>query len=216
MGCWAKVAISIDTCSIILLVRAKFVSTNPERRQSMQKCMQYTSLFILAMFFLLLAVLGGCAGPTATSSAGREVAQEPEPVEESSLPPLVDVGEYPYDLEEEMPEEDDVDPNEMEEAIEPIEVDSVLVEEVVAAAAPAAYGIGYRVQILASGERSAAESLKMKAEGETALTVYIEYEDGYYKVRVGDFASRDEAAVARARLSELYPDCWIVSTTIQK
>ena len=182
----------------------------------MKRCMQYTSLYILVLFFLLLAVFAGCAGPSATSSAGRDVAQEPGPVEESSLPPLVDVGESPYDLEEEMPEEDDVDPDEMEEAIEPIEMDSVLVEEVIAPATPAAYGIGYRVQILASGERSAAESLKMKAEGETALPVYIEYEDGYYKVRVGDFASRDEAAVTRARLSELYPDCWIVSTTIQK
>ena len=180
----------------------------------MKKRLQITSLSILALFFLLLAVFAGCTGTTATSSAGREVAREPEPSEESSLPPLADATESPYDLEEEMPEEDAVDPDELEEAIEPIEADPVVVEEVTAPAA--AYGIGYRVQIFASGERSAAESLKTKAGGQTSLPVYIEYEGGYYKVRVGDFASRDEAAAARARLSKLYPDCWIVSTTIQK
>lgn len=182
----------------------------------MKKYSRFASLSIFALIFLLLALLAGCAGTTATSSAGREVAREPEPAEESTQQPLADIGESPYDLEEEMPEEDAVDPDELEETIEPIEIDSVVVEEVAEPVAPSAYGIGYRVQIFASSERSAAESLKVKAEGETGLQVYIEYEDGYYKVRVGDFSSRDEAAVARARLSELYPDCWIVSTTIQR
>ncbi len=182
----------------------------------MKECRQYSLLSILALYFMLLVIFAGCTGTTATSSAGREVAREPEPAEESELPPLGDIGESPYDLEEEMPEEDAVDPDDLEETIEPIEMDSVVVEEVAAPAAPAAYGIGYRVQIFASNERSVAENLKTKAEVETALPVYIEYENGYYKVRVGDFASREEAAAARARLSELYPDCWIVSTTIQK
>lgn len=182
----------------------------------MDKCTEYASLSILALFFMLFAVFAGCAGTSATGSAGQEVAREPEPAEESSPVPLAGVGESHYDLEEEMPEEDIVDPDELEETIEPIEADPVEVEDVAAPAAPAAYGIGYRVQIFATGERSAAEGLKIKAEGETALPVYIEYEDRYYKVRVGDFASRDEAAAARAQLSGLYPDCWIVSTTIQK
>jgi cell division protein FtsN len=182
----------------------------------MKNCRQYTSLSILAPIFMLLVVFAGCSGTTATSSAGREVAKEPEPAQESTRPPLADTEESPYDLEEEMPEEDAVDPDDLEETIEPIEIDSVVVEEVAAPATPDAYGIGYRVQIFASGERAAAESLKIKAAGETSLPVYIEYEDGYYKVRVGDFGSRDEAAEARARLSEIYPDCWLVTTTIQK
>jgi cell division septation protein DedD len=165
---------------------------------------------------MLLAIITGCAGTTATSSAGREVAAEPEPAEESTQPPLADIEDTPYDLEEEMPEEDEIDPDELEETLEPIEIDSVVVEEVAAPEAPAAYGIGYRVQIFASNDRSAAESLKRKAESETAMPVYVEYEGGYYKVRVGDFESRDAAAAARARLSELYPDCWIVTTTVQR
>ena len=182
----------------------------------MKKRQRYSSLPILAMISVLLAVYAGCAGTAATSSAGRETAIEPEPAQETAQPPLADIEESPYDLEDEMPEEDVLDPEDLEETIEPIEADSVVVEEVSAPAIAAAYDIGYRVQIFASSERAAAESLKLKASGETTFPVYIEYEDGYYKVRVGDFGSRDEAAEARAGLSEMYPDCWIVTTTIQK
>jgi septal ring-binding cell division protein DamX len=182
----------------------------------MKDCRQYTSLSFLALFFLLLAAFAGCTRPASTGSAEREMSRPPEPAEESTQQPVAEIDESIYDLEEEMPEEDTVEPEELEERIEPIVVDTVLVEEVAAPEPIVTYGIGYRVQILASGERGAAESLKAKAEGEIAMPVYIEFEDGYYKVRVGDFATRDEAAAARSRLSELYPDCWIVSTTIHR
>ena len=54
--------------------------------------------------------------------------------------------------------------------------------------------------------------------GATALgiAVYIDYEDGLYKVRAGDFATRARASEARAKLAADYPDCWIVRTTIMK
>ncbi len=61
-----------------------------------------------------------------------------------------------------------------------------------------------------------AKELKKNLMAGTGLAVYIEFEGGMYKVRVGDFLSREEASQARETLLKEYPDCWIVSATIRK
>ena len=58
--------------------------------------------------------------------------------------------------------------------------------------------------------------MKKKIMAVAGVAVYIDYEDGLYKVRVGDFATRSAASEARARLSADYPECWIVRTTVMK
>jgi hypothetical protein len=123
-----------------------------------------------------------------------------------------------YDLETETGEVEDTDtPEEIEELIEPLETDTIQVEEVaVKEAAGYGYGLGFRIQVFASGELEKAKLFKEKAQSETGLPAYIDFEGGLYKVRIGDFGSRDEAATARTRLTDLYPDCWIVKTTIRK
>lgn len=179
----------------------------------------------LLVLSALLLLAGGCARSGAGD--GVSTAPEPRPVDRTPLegveeadrtlpetPPAVET----YDLEEEMPVEDtlSVAP---EEDIVPERVDTALVrvEEATPEPAPAErFGLGYRVQIFASSELDPAKSLKEKIMAESGLTTYIEYEDGLYKVRVGDYASRDAAAAARSALSERFPDCWIVSTTIRK
>ena len=117
-----------------------------------------------------------------------------------------------------MPEDDSVGEGDAEEeSIEPVKSDTFSVEETVEPPAPAAgYDIGYRVQLAAFAESAAARDLKKKIMAAVGITVYIEYEDGLYKVRVGDFATRAEASEARARLNADYPDCWIVRTTNMK
>ena len=91
------------------------------------------------------------------------------------------------------------------------------IEEVAVPSKPEdVFGIGYRIQVFAASELESSERMKVKVVSETHLPVYIEYEGGYYKVRVGDFTTREQAAAERAKISELYPDCWIVSTTIRK
>jgi hypothetical protein len=48
------------------------------------------------------------------------------------------------------------------------------------------------------------------------MNAYIEYEDGLYKVRAGDFAERTDAAQARSKFAGAYPGSWIVRTTIRR
>lgn len=175
-------------------------------------------LTIILVLLLLYPIFNSsCARQVSAGDADAE-AHEPLPpiVEETNEEPQTTETSI-YDLEEEMPEQDDVAPEDLEESIEPIPADTVRIEDVVIPSKPEeTFGIGYRIQVFASSELDSAERMKAKAEGEMPLPVYIEFEGGYYKVRIGDFSTREEAAAERARISELYPDCWIVSTTIRK
>ncbi len=171
----------------------------------------------------LLVIWMSCAQPTVSGGVrtdGEVPPERPAPVEESPA------GETPvdrdapavYDLEEEMqPEDTPADPEELEEEFEPLHTDTVSVEEV-APEEPAGllYDLGYRVQIFASSELSKAKAVREAATTQTGYAAYIEYEGGLYKVRVGDFPGRPEAAKARTELAELYPDCWIVQTAIRR
>jgi hypothetical protein len=172
---------------------------------------------MLILVFLYPVLDTGCARQATGGDEGIEAYEPPPPlVEERNEEPVV-IEAAAYDLEAEMPEQDDVAPEEYEESIEPIPTDTVRIEEVTVPARPEeVFGIGYRIQVFASSELESAERMKAKVVGETPLPVYIEYEGGYYKIRLGDFTTREEAAVERAKISGLYPDCWIVSTTIRK
>lgn len=174
-------------------------------------------LFVILGCFLLL-LLGGCA----KSSMTGEVEDRDAVVEREAEPDMIGdtVGDEidNYDLEDEMSQEDAIiEPEELGEEIDPPASDSVHVEEIeTEVATNPSYGLGYRIQIFASGSLEKAEALKKKMMAETAFAAYIDYEGGLYKVRVGDFPDRDSAAGARAGLAEQYPDCWIVSATIRK
>lgn len=171
----------------------------------------------LILVFVCLVIHTGCSRQVAGGGNEAEAFEPPPPIVEEQAEVQEAAEDGVYDLEAELPEQDDVEPEEFEESIEPIPADTVRIEEVVVPSKPEElFGIGYRIQVFASSERGSAESMKAKVSGETSLPVYIEYEGGYYKVRIGDFKTREEAAAERGRISELYPDCWIVSTTIRK
>ncbi len=79
---------------------------------------------------------------------------------------------------------------------------------------------GFRVQIFAFSSKERAEKAKQEAEQVLSLPVYIEYDptiDGPYKVRVGDFTTREEAEKYKEKLrQEGYPDAFVVETQINK
>ncbi len=79
---------------------------------------------------------------------------------------------------------------------------------------------GFRVQIFAFSSRKRAERAKEEAERVLSLPVYIEYDptiDGPYKVRVGDFTTREEAEKYKEKLrQEGYPDAFVVETYINE
>ncbi|HYO46706.1 MAG TPA: SPOR domain-containing protein [Gemmatimonadota bacterium] len=77
---------------------------------------------------------------------------------------------------------------------------------------------GWRVQAFASraeAEASAAATRVQDALGDQT-PVYVERDDPWFKVRVGDFSDRAAADLLRERMAGLgWPDAWAVRTTIR-
>lgn len=161
---------------------------------------------------VFLVMLGACAptgrGGMPTQQVPERTPPPPPPAEE---PPVAD---EPYDLEDEMPVEG-APGRQVVEEIEPIRVDTFRVEEIAQPADEGGYDLGYRIQVFASSSLDAAKEVQKKIMAGTGLAAYIEFEEGLYKVRAGDFSTREEASTARAALSQTYPDCWIVRTTVR-
>jgi rare lipoprotein A len=84
-----------------------------------------------------------------------------------------------------------------------------------AAAAPPATttsGGGYRVQVLASTDRSAAERLRREIETRLGEPVTVVYQAPHYKVRVGDCPTSEACRDLQERLRQSgYETVWIVS-----
>lgn len=81
-----------------------------------------------------------------------------------------------------------------------------------------ALATGWRVQAFASraeDEASAAATRVRDALGDQT-PVYVEQDDPWFKVRVGDFSDRVAAELLRERMAGLgWPDAWVVRTTIR-
>jgi cell division protein FtsN len=169
---------------------------------------------------VLGALCGGCAPRGMSGNAGGPVAG---PRGAGSAPKVeaardtAAAARASYDIEDEMPEKSPQRAPELIERLEPAAADSITVQDVAVEEAPKQrFDVGYRVQVFASGDRAAAEKVKERIVAETSLKAYIEYEDGLYKVRAGDFTERKDAAQARLKLSGTYPGSWIVRTTIRR
>lgn len=74
---------------------------------------------------------------------------------------------------------------------------------------------GFRIQLMASTSPDKLRAKKDEIESQLNLKVYIEHDEPYYKVYVGDFTHRDKADKELAKVKESgYPDAWIVKTKI--
>lgn len=77
---------------------------------------------------------------------------------------------------------------------------------------------GWRVQVYASRDESEAAAVATRVRGATgdAVPVYVEWDDPWYKVRVGDHADRADAERLREGLvSRGWSEAWVVRTTIR-
>lgn len=164
-------------------------------------------------------LLGGCE-PIAMKGATTRPASRTEQTAAKKVEAPADTAvanRATYNLEDEMPEKTPPRPAQLVERLEPVAADTFSVQDIEIEEKPKQlYDIGYRVQIFASADRAAAEKVKQRVVAEAGMTAYIDYEDGLYKVRAGDFTERKDAAQAGTRLSGAYPGCWIVRTTIRK
>jgi hypothetical protein len=74
---------------------------------------------------------------------------------------------------------------------------------------------GFRIQVFASADRDVAQTAREAASQRLGVPAYLDLEAGVYKVRVGDYPSRDSASASLATLrSHYYPDAWIVPARI--
>jgi septal ring-binding cell division protein DamX len=126
------------------------------------------------------------------------------------------------------PEEEVVVIGEEEETTKPSETPTVEEGEVtleeatptppteVKETAPSKPLYGYRVQILATSNKEKADMFAKEAQARFKdQKVYVEFISPYYKVRIGDFLTREEAEAFRAKAKSLgYFDAFIVESPI--
>lgn len=74
---------------------------------------------------------------------------------------------------------------------------------------------GYRIQIMFSNDKSEAYSAKVKLYKEFPTeNCYVDYEQPYYKLRMGDYVNRFEANYALQQLLALYPASFIIKSKV--
>lgn len=73
------------------------------------------------------------------------------------------------------------------------------------------YG-GYRIQVFSGGpgDRRKAEGIRGHVENTFGVNAYVIYDDPNFRVRVGDFIEKIEAASLKYQLSKMYPQSYIV------
>lgn len=74
---------------------------------------------------------------------------------------------------------------------------------------------GYRVQVYSSLNKDEAVQREETAKSLTEMPVYMVYMQPYYRVRVGNFTSREAAERARSALAQQFPDAFIVPDTVE-
>ena len=74
---------------------------------------------------------------------------------------------------------------------------------------------GYRVQVYSSLDKSQAVEHEEAAKTFSEMPVYMVYMQPYYRVRVGNFTSREAAERARSNLAQRFPDAFIVPDTVE-
>jgi hypothetical protein len=77
---------------------------------------------------------------------------------------------------------------------------------------------GFRLQLLSTKDLASATRSKAMAQeqfSDLPLKFYLEFDSPYYKVRAGDFKTREEADALRGTVrSRGYPQAWIVKTKV--
>jgi hypothetical protein len=123
---------------------------------------------------------------------------------------------------------EDFDPNQYEDVIPPVEVPETEHElpESLKSNEPARSTMtrGFRVQLFSSLSRSEANEAMQKAitwwedqsDRKTARPpVYIEYEQPYYKVRAGNFRSRDAASRMAGKIGHVFAGAFVVPSLVE-
>lgn len=177
----------------------------------------------LALVVAGSALFAACAGapPKETRTAKPmpvERASEKKPYDfrsEGTIPPLKpdDAANEP-DVEERGVSETPIDVSDAEAP--PVTAPPPSPAPVVpVAAASEALIDGFRVQVFAGADREIAENAARVAQERLGQPTYVELDGGMYKVRAGDFTTRELANQALPAIRAAYPDAWIVGSKVR-
>ena len=74
---------------------------------------------------------------------------------------------------------------------------------------------GYRIQVYSGRESATARRIFAQIGSITGLEAYLNYEAPQYKVRVGDFVSRDDANLILQNIRRQgFPEAWVVRSMV--
>ena len=73
---------------------------------------------------------------------------------------------------------------------------------------------GFRIQILTTQDKAAADERAAEAEAAWGTPVEVAWKAPYYRVRVGAFASRSAAQSTLGAVQQQYPDAFLVPDTV--
>lgn len=192
------------------------------KRNRAAKYCAYGALFAALPFLLRCAPAPPGTGRAPAAPAART------PVARTANADTAKARGQAYRFEDELPEKTPYREAPLVERIEPMAADTFSVQEGAVEEKPAPAGepaqqpparqlfsIGYRIQVYASADRTAAERMQKRVAAEARMAAYVDFEDGLYKVRAGDFAERKDAAQAKLSVEKIFPGSWIVRTTIR-
>lgn len=77
--------------------------------------------------------------------------------------------------------------------------------------------MGFRVQLHAFRDKESADIAQRNAESRLDLPVYNEFIDEWYKVRIGNFITKEEAEIYREKCARKgFPDAWVIECEIEQ
>lgn len=166
---------------------------------------------------LIVLVVAGCGASTAPRKQSRVEPASKDGYDfrkEGKVPPPSGGQARPESDVEEIAIEDST--LEVSEADAPPDTAAPAPAAAPTAATAAATVDGFRIQLFASADRDVAQSARDAAVTRLRVPVYLDLEGGVYKVRAGDFGTREDAAATLPSVrSPYYPDAWIVAAKIK-
>ncbi len=159
-------------------------------------------IFFLLLVGTVLVLLGGCAA-SKKETKPAEPADKAAEMDESFDPVALDDKDISF--KEDKPQPIPTETNFVPDQDKPEEAVNKKVD-------------GFRVQLFSSKEIENANKAKFIASeqfDDLDSKIYLEFDSPLYKVRLGDFQSRDEAERVREVVqSRGYPKAWIVKTRV--
>jgi len=158
---------------------------------------------ILGVFILFVFVNLGCSKKVEKKDELINLQPPTVPVDTVKQEPTLDLNEVKEDT---IVKEGSVE-----------KVENTITGEIESPKVPEQIVTVYRVQIHAFQDEQSATIAKKKAEEILNTKVYMDYINGWYKLRVGEFMNKLEAEDYRELLTKKgYKDAWVVECKVKK